>query len=196
MIIVTSTRSPNPRIRAFCNDLAASLPGGLRINRGKKSLKELALKAYQLKASTVIIVGASKGGNPGRMTFLKVYKGKYFFYPMILSLVGVKLTREMEECSRPNKVKGAIVTTLNIYSEEVKEFANNLADAMELYYVEIDAFSEISKFRSPFNVVIFVEEAYGRVKSVIKFFNPLNLKPSGPKLMVDKVVYRAISIER
>ena len=196
MIVVTSTRRPNPRIRAFCNDLAASLPGGVRVNRGKKSIEELALKAYELKASTVIIVGAGKGGNPGRIIFLKVVSEKYFFYPLILGVAGVKLSREMEEVSRPPEVKEAAVVTLAPHSEDIKELANNLADALELYFLEVGAFTEVARLKPPFDVIIFVEQAYGKIRAVIKFFNPLNLKPCGPKIMINKVVYKAIPIER
>ncbi len=66
--IVTTSHRPSRRTRSFAKDFSRILPGGVRINRGKKTLRDLFYDALELKAKRIVIIGERKG-NPGLMRF-------------------------------------------------------------------------------------------------------------------------------
>ncbi|HWQ17411.1 MAG TPA: hypothetical protein VNL13_06235 [Sulfolobales archaeon] len=65
-ILVTSSHRPSRRVRSFVNDLAKTLPGATRINRGKKSLEDLK-DLMRLTGYKVLIVVNTWKANPGRV---------------------------------------------------------------------------------------------------------------------------------
>ncbi|RLE81997.1 MAG: hypothetical protein DRJ52_02930, partial [Thermoprotei archaeon] len=132
-ILITSSRRPNPRLRTFCKDLARVLPDAIKVNRGKMSIEEVALKAYQLKIDHVVIVGKGRGGNPGRLIFIKVYEDRYEVLPLIIGIHGVTLIREIPEASIPTTVKTAVIA---IKSECLK-VGESLSDSLGLPFIEV-----------------------------------------------------------
>ncbi len=102
LILLTTSHKPSPRTRSFTKDLANILLYSIRINRGKKTLNELALEAYRNKAKYIFIVG-ERHGNPSMIKIYNVY------HPPALQILkewalfrisGVKLTRENPSSSR------------------------------------------------------------------------------------------------
>ena len=70
-ILLTSSRNPTPRIRAFCNDLARVMPNIECVNRGKMSMEKVAEKALERRAYNVAIVERWQG-NPDRIEFFNI----------------------------------------------------------------------------------------------------------------------------
>jgi rRNA maturation protein Rpf1 len=68
-VILTTSRRPNRRIRAFVKDLADVIPNSIRLTRGHLTMKDLWYEAVSQGAKRVIIV-ADKRGNPG---IIRVY---------------------------------------------------------------------------------------------------------------------------
>jgi len=186
-IIVTTTRHVNPRVRSLANDLAHVLPDALRINRGKNNISDLAEIARAYNARVVLIVGKGLQGNPGRLVFLTVMEYRYSFYPLIISLTGVKLARELN--IRPSSVplESFSVATLKNFSDATKELALALSEALQVNYTEI---SNLNSLTHIFDRILFIEETnLEKNPFLIRFVKPSG-KIDGPLLRVKRVVYR------
>ncbi|WP_338601140.1 ribosomal biogenesis protein [Sulfolobus tengchongensis] len=86
-VVITSSRDPSIRVRNFLNTLQFVLPDSIKINRGKKNLRELFNIAVSLGALYVVLVLAKKG-NPYKMLVydLQSFSTKYIFRLAGLSL--------------------------------------------------------------------------------------------------------------
>jgi len=187
-IVITTTRRPSTRARSLTNDLAKSLPRAIRINRGKLNIEELAAKALDLGAERVLIVGKGLYGNPGRLVFLITTEENYYFYPLIIQLKGVKLIRELDETSLPSKIERCAIVIAPESSIELSELAHSLSEALGIFYLEENSLKSIA--RAFDNLIVLEETLSINMRFVMKFVNPKNLKASGPKLFIKRVVYR------
>ncbi len=187
-IIVTTTRHVNPRVRSLANDLARALPDAIRVNRGKSNIVELAEKARACEAKSVLIVGRGLHGNPGRLVFLAIMEDEFFFYPIIISLAGVKLARELRIKVAPVSFEKFSVAVLENASSAAKDFALSLSEALQVNYTE----SSSLKFLAPvFDRLLFVEETnMEKIPYLVKFVKPSG-KADGPFLKVSRVLYKA-----
>ncbi len=102
MIIVTTSHKPSQRTRSFAKDLASILPGAKVVTRGKKTLKDLSVIGYGLKAKHILVIN-EKHGNPSLIKIF--YIDSTTKYPTLIHkysimLKGVALSRE-----NPNAIK-------------------------------------------------------------------------------------------
>lgn len=93
MILITTSHRPTRRVRSLCNDLARSIPGLVRVNRGKMNLIEVAERAVLMNSDRFIVVDRWKGG-PGRIRLFKVTDEGVSESPPRIYVSGVKLRRE------------------------------------------------------------------------------------------------------
>lgn len=93
MILITTSHRPTRRIRSLCNDLARSIPGLVKVNRGKMNFIEVAEKAVQMNSDRFIVVDRWKGG-PGRIRLFKITDEGIRENPPCIYIFGVKLRRE------------------------------------------------------------------------------------------------------
>ncbi|MCD6510081.1 MAG: hypothetical protein J7L11_06855 [Thermoprotei archaeon] len=184
-IIVSTCREPGRRIRSFSKELAASLPDAIRVNRGKYPLGELARISLELGADTLIIVGSRKG-NPGRLVIYRIEEDQYYKVPPLIRIRGVKLLREIDEKSPVSVVKSLVVTCSEGMPDEVKEFAESLAGALRLPYVEITSYDEV--MNSADILLSLTHRREGHI--ILKFLNANDLKPAGPLIRVDARRFR------
>ncbi|MDT7887419.1 MAG: hypothetical protein RQ885_00405 [Desulfurococcales archaeon] len=91
-ILVTSSHRPSRRVRSFINDLAGTIVGVKKINRGKKSLEGLAEIMSIEGLRTLIIVNTWKA-NPGRIDVYKRVEGSLSRIGYIV-VRSIKLSRE------------------------------------------------------------------------------------------------------
>ncbi|MEM3816162.1 MAG: Brix domain containing protein, partial [Candidatus Bathyarchaeia archaeon] len=75
MIILTTSHRPTRRVRSLCKDLASSIPGLIRVNRGKMGLIEVAERAVSVGSEKFIVIDRWKGC-PGRIRFYRVVDGE------------------------------------------------------------------------------------------------------------------------
>jgi len=132
-------------------------------------------------------VGKGLQGNPGRLVFLTVMEYRYSFYPLIISLTGVKLARELN--IRPSSVplESFSVATLKNFSDATKELALALSEALQVNYTEI---SNLNSLTHIFDRILFIEETnLEKNPFLIRFVKPSG-KIDGPLLRVKRVVYR------
>jgi rRNA maturation protein Rpf1 len=95
MILLTTSRRPTSRLRTFCRDIARVIPGTMRTNRGKMSLKQLAERAVEEGISRLVVIERWKGG-PGRIKLYRIEGGEIVQEPPQVYIQGVRLQRELE----------------------------------------------------------------------------------------------------
>jgi hypothetical protein len=93
VILLTTSRRPTVTIRAFCRSLEKTIPGVVKISRGKSSIEDLMDRALQLKAKKIVIIDRSKGG-PSRIGCYVTKDGEMIPFAPTLHLGGMRIVRE------------------------------------------------------------------------------------------------------
>ncbi|MEM1586868.1 MAG: hypothetical protein QXX99_05335 [Candidatus Bathyarchaeia archaeon] len=129
MILITTSHRPTRRIRSLCNDLAYSIPGLIRVNRGKMSLIEVAEKTVQMGSDKFIVVDRWKGG-PGRIRFFRITDDGFTETPPRIYISGVKLRREFNIPREwvKRKINLLFLETGEEKSLDEVEFRSSIAD--------------------------------------------------------------------
>lgn len=146
MILITASRRPSPRTRSFIKDLVSILPGSKRVNRGHKSLTELAIEAISNNLKYVMVV-TERRGNPGSLMIYEVsgtapYRVSLKRISRII-LSGVKLSRENPESSKSYGAKTIGVDYSNCISSDcflisdllIKLAGNGLSEKPDIMFV-------------------------------------------------------------
>ncbi len=92
-MLITTSHRPTRRTRSFGHDLERVFPNSLYMTRGKKTLHDLLVEAYDRNYERLLIVNVWKG-NPLKMTFIRV-EPMDWGYIGHLYLHGIKLQREV-----------------------------------------------------------------------------------------------------
>lgn len=184
MILVTTSRHPNNRLRSFAKDLAKALPSALKLNRGRLSLEELAVKAKELGANTTVIVGRGNFGNPGRIVFMKIFEDSFTFMPIILGIKGVSLIRELG-ATPLSKITNEAIIVLGEKDRDLIDLAQGLSEALEMPFYLSQNMS-LKEFYDAF--MILRRKQY----ITIEFWDISLKKRVGPKILINKVVYRIL----
>jgi U3 small nucleolar ribonucleoprotein protein IMP4 len=98
-MLLTTSRRPTGRIRAFCRDLANSISDVVRVNRGKMSMDGVAEKAIELEADRVVVVDRWRGG-PGKINLFQLSSTGLKPVPPLMLISGIRLRREFKEGTR------------------------------------------------------------------------------------------------
>ncbi|NJE03204.1 ribosomal biogenesis protein [Thermococcus sp. MV11] len=93
MMLITTSHRPTRRTRSFGHDLEKVFPNSLYLTRGKKTIQDLLMEAYDRNYERLLIINVWKG-NPLKMTFIKV-DPEDWGYLGYLYLHGIKLQREI-----------------------------------------------------------------------------------------------------
>ena len=135
MILLTTSRRPTGRIRTFCRDLVNSIPGVVRVNRGKMSQDAVAEKAIELDAERVIIVDRWHGG-PGRINLFQVTSNGLTPVSPLILMSGIRLRREINE--RTRRVHSSVFTVEPNASSDIEKAAGALSQFIGLPLVPLD----------------------------------------------------------
>ena len=93
MMLITTSHRPTRRTRSFGHDLERIFPNSTYLTRGKKTVQDLLVEAYDRGYERLLVINVWKG-NPLKMTFIKV-SPEDWAYMGYLYLHGIKLQREM-----------------------------------------------------------------------------------------------------
>jgi len=174
-ILITTSHKPSQRTRSFIKDLHLILPFSIRITRGKKTLSELGIIAHVNNKQYLFIIGEKKG-NPATIRIYSLDKTSY--YPRLkdvalITLRGVKLTREIPDASRAYNPSKIWVD----YEKCVEERCFKIVDLINMIYSnQLD--------RSKYDILYTLEDV-GDI-TVFKPLNRLN-KICGPVLKISNV---------
>ena len=109
-MLISTSRKPSQKTRKFCKTLAHAT-GSNSVNRGKMNMRELLLKALELKEVNLAIVNEIKG-NPSKITFYS-NKGE----EMLSILISAVLESEKLNIAPRSLKIVSEVDKLNILSE-------------------------------------------------------------------------------
>lgn len=174
MFLITTSHRPSPRVRSFVKELSQVLPWSVKVNRGKKTIEELALEAYYAGLKYLLIV-ESRLGNPGRIILGEVdvawEKAKIRVIARLL-IKSVKLGRE-----NPEAIRIYSPSTVSVeYSGCLTEECFWLADFFMSVYKD--------KLRDTGDVTIILED---RGYLYLRFM-AANGRKTGPEIRILKVM--------
>jgi U3 small nucleolar ribonucleoprotein protein IMP4 len=106
-LLVTTSREPSRRTRSFVKDLVLAIPHAVRVNRGKATYSELAVRATSLGAYGVLIVLERKG-NPSALLYAEP-EGLQLRKLFLLKISGVSLLREIPSSQRPHGLRELVL---------------------------------------------------------------------------------------
>ncbi len=119
-------------MRTFCNELASSI-GGVRVCRGKSSMRDLYEQGLRRGFSRLIIVYRWKG-NVGSFRMFKILPEGLFLHPPIVYVRGVKLRRDFGYRKTPFDPEDLVVSWEG--GEEAKKLASSFSEFLEIDLVE------------------------------------------------------------
>ncbi|MEM3551327.1 MAG: hypothetical protein QXN87_06920 [Candidatus Bathyarchaeia archaeon] len=183
MILLTTSRRPTKAIRTFCKDLSCIIPGTIRINRGKLSLKEVAEKAIESNVEKIILVDRWKAG-PGKIQLFKIERGDLKPTPPLIYLRGVKLRREFREVPPKGRRIKSIFIAASSASSEVEKLERALSEFLEVPLISID-----SSDRDDFDALIEVgEELSGSITVKVRLIP--ELFEVGPRMNISHIIWK------
>ena len=188
-VLITTSRRPTRRTRSLCNDLARAIPGAIKVNRGKMSIKDVAAKTLELNANAAIIISVYRG-NPGKIWFLQVTEHSYHWVPPDMLLAGVKLQREFGYFKLPTLRKLA-VTVLEEAEYELKELAKALSNILKVPLICVSTSHRdlLKQQIKDFDVLLYVNSD-PQFKSAIKFIQTIDGKEIGPRIRIKKMFWQ------
>ncbi|MEM2026459.1 MAG: hypothetical protein QXW55_03295 [Candidatus Bathyarchaeia archaeon] len=138
MIILTTSHRPTRRVRSLCKDLASSIPGLIRVNRGKMGLIEVAERAVSVGSEKFIVIDRWKGC-PGRIRFYRVVDGEIREEPPRIYISGVKLRREFKTFhgGRREKINSLFMNVSEPLDQEREIFRSKLSEILEVPMLKI-----------------------------------------------------------
>ncbi|MCS7114356.1 MAG: hypothetical protein RMJ15_07700 [Nitrososphaerota archaeon] len=143
--MITTSRRPTRAIRTFCRDLSHTIPGTLRINRGKLSLEGLVEKALEFNADKLVIVDRWRGG-PGKIQFFVRGIGLQPVPPLIY-LRRVKLRRDfpkvMPKGKRIRSVAIADAQSASAEAEKLKSAFSKFFSIPIISYGAIEGYDAV-----------------------------------------------------
>lgn len=183
MILITTSHRPTRRVRSLCNDLARSVPGLLRVNRGKMNLYEVAERALEMGSDRFIVVDRWKGG-PGRIRLFKIIDEEVKEVPPRLYVSGVKLRREFNiprEWVR-EKINLLYLEDSREENLEIIEFRSVLANFLQIKALGDRA--ETMGYEACMSIT-----AGGDSWAVISFFRMPGRVEIGPRIKISHAVW-------
>lgn len=181
MPLITTSHRPARRTRTLCNDLARVIPGTIRVNRGKMSIHDLALRTIESDTKVAIIIDTFRG-NPSKVSFLSVTSKGYRIVPPALLLGKVVLRREIEKHRAPARPK-LMITHESLTTPTIVELANQLADHLGSSIYPSKPRANLSESG---NIALFIGESH-KYPAILEFIEIPTLQELGPTLYVRKV---------
>lgn len=190
-ILITSSRDAGTRLRQFMNELEMSIPGAVKVNRGRSSILGIATKAAVMGIEKILFIG-SRGGNPGFIRFINVdvNNSEIDILPYIIKIHGIKLLIDMPvRVNIPSKPRNAVIASLNSHVE----LLDVLSEQLELPAIVVD---DVESVRGMYDVIITIRG----VKDIIEvsFLDGKTMGPRGPTMWVSDIIYiepRVVRIE-
>jgi rRNA maturation protein Rpf1 len=135
LILLTTSRRPTGRIRAFCRDFVNSIPDVVRVNRGKMSLDGVAEKAIEVEADRVVVVDRWRGG-AGKINLFTVSSNGLKSVPPLMLISGIRLRREFKKGTK--RARLSAITMKPEDSPELERIAGRMSQYFDLPVRSVD----------------------------------------------------------
>jgi rRNA maturation protein Rpf1 len=179
MILLTTSRQPTNPIRTLCRDLSHSVPGIMRVNRGKMSLHEAGEKAVSIGADKIIVLDRWKGGFC-RIRLLKIGQG-IVEVPPCLNITKVKFRREFRSS---RKTPGRLFIDKSGEAElGTDKLKKSFSDFLELPIVNV------LEAPSEYEATMRVMSGASRFIEIRFYTLPRNIE-IGPRILISNVVWQ------
>ncbi len=165
-------------MRTMMQDLHASIPNSLRINRGKLGIRGLAETANSLKAAYVLIIEGWRGGI-GDLKFYRVEEGGLTLIPPLLYVDGYRLRHDYRKTTK-SRWRPSKMAILQPQTPEPRKLAATLSRVFNAELI-----SEGERLGTT-QVYLHVLEAPGATAR-LAFFSPGDKGEIGPSLTLTRV---------
>jgi U3 small nucleolar ribonucleoprotein protein IMP4 len=176
-VALTTSREPSKLTLEVVNDLVNSLPGVVKIVRGKKSFMTLLEEAVACGARYIAFIWERRG-TPSALRFYDI--GRRAWKPYVLQIAGVRTRRDFPVfVARRPPAKSAVIVDLT--RGELGDILTEIFQYPLLY--DLDAVKGL------FDTVILIRKGEDYV---VEILGP-DLGPRASFLKIKKVIYRCIS---
>lgn len=175
MILITSSRRPTQLVRKLCNDLNRIIPNSVRVNRGKMSLRQIAMEASSQKADRVLIV-ERETGVPSKILFFTIDNEELVLYNPVINIKGVKTQDQIGHKSR--YLRGIALTVSSDEGLDLLKLASALSWFLKIKLIHNP--DELQKVEASLHVS----------KAKIAMTSPPKMNEIGPVLYLKKVVWQ------
>ena len=176
-ILLTTSRDPTPRIRAFCHDLAEAMPNVMYVNRGKMNNDEIAEKTLEHDATRVIVVDRWQGG-PGVLRLFEVGESGLVSTPPVIHVASMKLRRDLG-ASRVKPASSIIAAKHDGFDDSV-----GLGNALSGFFgISIIETKDVVKTGS--TILSISPDKSGRI--MMTFVKEPNHREVGPRVLILRV---------
>ncbi len=184
-IAISSSRDPNLRVRQFLNELTLALPRAVKINRGRMSIDELAVRAMEHGARYIMYITVRRG-NPVAIRFIEVDKERstYRWLPYLIKLIGVKLIVDMP-IRRVVKKKARSASIVAFDYHEVVDIFSQILNIPILFTRNLD------ELKGQYDTIIVARPIYNRPDFTceIQMLDGEDFGPRGPIIRIARVYY-------
>jgi len=180
-VLLTTSRRPTSLMRSLCNDLAWSIPGVVRVNRGKLSLDGVAEKALECAAEKVVVVDRWHGGL-GEIELFEISQNGLMPVPPIIFVSDVRLRREFGE-PKSKRVGSLAVTAATGSEKRVSEVVEALSSFFGIPFLSMDEAVSRCGMAMHFSV-----DSRGRVQFTFLLL-PQKVE-IGPRVTISNTVWR------
>ncbi len=182
MILIVSSRRPAQRTRSLVKDLNRVIPNSARMNRGKKSIKDLQKIAVGMGYDRIMLIG-SKGGEPSTIRFLRVFPDGFEYIDGWLKIIHVTLRREITKKRAPAMNSLCI---FNVAGERGYDVARYLQEGLNIdMFRNVSSLDEVSKYYDECDcalLILLLEKGF-----MIDFFHVEPFFELGPRIKVDLI---------
>jgi len=175
MILITSSRRPTQLVRRLCNDLNRTIPNSVRVNRGKMSLREIAIEASSQEADRVIIV-ERETGVPSKILLFTIEKEELVHFNPVINIQGVKTQDQIGHKSR--YLRGVALTVSSEEEYDLLKLASALSSFLRIKLIH--NMVELQKYEASLHVS----------KAKVAMTSPPKRNEIGPVLFLKKVVWQ------
>jgi U3 small nucleolar ribonucleoprotein protein IMP4 len=182
-LLVTTSREPSRRTRSFVKDLVPAIPHAVRVNRGKATYSELAVRATSLGAYGVLIVLERKG-NPSALLYAEP-EGLQLRKLFLLKISGVSLLREIPSSQHPYGLRELVLVPQTVPKGLPEVVSGYLVESLKPRLVE-----------KPEGRCVELKVLGGGDSTLVSFICTTTDRECGPRFTVTKVVdYRSTTTQ-
>jgi len=133
-LLVTTSREPSRRARSFVKDLVLAVPHAVKVNRGKATYSDLAVRATSLGAYGVLVV-LERRGNPSALLYAEP-EGLRLRKLFLLKVSGVSLLREIPGSQSPHGLRELVLVPRTVPEGLPELVSGYLAESLKPRLVE------------------------------------------------------------
>jgi rRNA maturation protein Rpf1 len=176
-IIITTSREPSRRTRSFLKDLVATIPGSVKLNRGKATYDDLKNRLIRENADGLLMI-LEKKANPSALVYYNIMEEELRRI-FLMKITSVRLARETKDYQKPLGIRDIIINPEKVPNGLPTEVSDALITALKPKIV-------IGTIANPRTIEIIVSGDNN--EAIINFICTGTGRPCGPSFKAIKVI--------